>query len=302
MKIGTSLLILLLAIIALVAEAILYFLFGLGAAFSGNLAQIGGIAYFFVSMMIITIALGISAPICAIIESSIKKENLGYKILFSIQGILILFLVGAYQTLNQFDTGSEKQKRAQSTQIPTKIAPGPFGLSKGMSKAEIQKITGLDLNESSPNQYVTKVVPVPHENFEFYNLMIDPHLGLCIIEAHGKKIQTNSQGDSLRFEFNKMKTVLAEKYGPISDDVDQLKDGSFFKSPGSWMIALNKNERELMAIWENKGDQQLGNELSMVALVAAADSMYAGRLGLVYEFLNNDECKRNQEKIRSKGL
>ena len=183
-----------------------------------------------------------------------------------------------------------------------KVASGPFGLSKGMSKVEIIKITGLDLNERTANQFVTKVVPVPHESFERYTLTIDPVLGLCFIEAQGKTVKTNSHGDALRFEFNKLKTALAEKYGPVSDDVDELKDGSFFKSPASWMIAMNKGERELMSNWENKDGKQLGNDLSAVALIALADSMYAGSVGIVYEFSNKAECKKNQENIRSKGL
>lgn len=302
MKIGTSLLILLLAIIALLAEAVLYFLLGIGAAFSGNISQVGGIAYFFVSVMIMTLALGVTAPVCAFIEASSKKANVGYKILLAIQGVLVLFLVGVHQIRNQFDPGSEKQKLAQSVKSPMKIASGPFGLSKGMSKSEIQKSIRLEANEKYPNRYVTLVVPLPHESFVGYTLLIDPSLGLCSIEAQGKSIQTNSQGDSLRFEFNKLKAILREKYGPISDDVDELKQGSIFQSPGSWMLAMTKGERQLMASWESKGNTQLGNDLSAVALIALADSMYAGTIGIIYEFENAVECKKNLEKVSSKAL
>jgi hypothetical protein len=302
MKIGISLLILLVAIIALVAEAILYFFFGIGAAFSGKISNIGGIAFFFVSAMIMTLTLGVSAPVCAFVETFSKKENIGYKILLWIQGLLFLFLIGVNQIRNHFDAGSEKQNMAQSALGPMKIAPGPFGFSKGMSKSEIEKIIHLKADENHPNRYLTAVVPLPHESFTSYQLTIDPTLGLCSIAAMGEPIVTNSQGDLVKFKYNKLKSALIEKYGAISDDLDKLSQGSFFKSPESWMIALNKGERQLMAWWESNGDRQLGNDLLRVGLSAQAQSIYSGSVLLYYEFLNNDECEKNVEKLISKAL
>lgn len=233
---------------------------------------------------------------CLFRETAMRKAFL--MMLAVVSSSMLVLLSGCSKNL----PASEKLKQAENIQNPIKIASGPFGFSKGMSKDEIQKIIHLDLKQVSFDDYVTTVVPIPHNSMESYHMRIDPNLGLCSMEAHGKTIQTNPQGESLRFAFNKMKKALAEKYGPVSDEVDLVKEGSFFKSPGSWMIALNKKERELMAIWQNKADHQLGNDLSAVALIAAADTMYSGNFGLVYEFLNIDECNKNHEKAMSNGL
>ncbi|MEK6969583.1 MAG: DUF4352 domain-containing protein [Nanoarchaeota archaeon] len=71
MKFLTSIIIFFVAIIALVPEIILYFIFAMGAGLSGG--SITGIAAFFVSLFIFTAAIAILAPICAIIELIVIK-------------------------------------------------------------------------------------------------------------------------------------------------------------------------------------------------------------------------------------
>ncbi len=93
MKFGTSVLIFFIAIVALVAEFILYMIFGFGAAFSSDINALSNTAYFFVSLMIITIAAGILAPITALIEMATKVKNIGIKIYLILIGVLILILI-----------------------------------------------------------------------------------------------------------------------------------------------------------------------------------------------------------------
>lgn len=73
MKIGTAIIIFFVAIIALVAEFILYMIFGIGAAFSGSINSLAGTAFFFVTLMVMTITTGVLAPICAIIQMIVNK-------------------------------------------------------------------------------------------------------------------------------------------------------------------------------------------------------------------------------------
>ena len=75
MKFSIGIIIFFLAMIALVAEIVLYFIFGIGAAISG-VSGVVGIAGFFVWLMIMTVAAGIGAPICGLIEHLTKKENI----------------------------------------------------------------------------------------------------------------------------------------------------------------------------------------------------------------------------------
>lgn len=73
MKFGTAIIIFFVAIIALVAEFILYMIFGIGAAFSGSINTLAGTAFFFVALMVLTIAAGVLAPICSVIELVLNK-------------------------------------------------------------------------------------------------------------------------------------------------------------------------------------------------------------------------------------
>ena len=92
MKFGTSVVIFLLAIVTLVAELILYFVVGLGAAFSGDMRTLSGAAFFFVSLMILTAATGILAPICAVIELVAKKKNVGLYVMLPTLGAIVVGL------------------------------------------------------------------------------------------------------------------------------------------------------------------------------------------------------------------
>lgn len=75
MKFTSAIIIFFLAIFAIVAEFILYMIFGVGAAFSGDISGVMGIAAFFVGLMIFTIAAGIFAPLCSLIEFIIGKSS-----------------------------------------------------------------------------------------------------------------------------------------------------------------------------------------------------------------------------------
>ena len=81
MKIATAIIISLLAIVALVAEVLLYFFLGMGAALAGGANAVAGIAFFFVGLMVVTAAAAVLAPAGAVIELVAKKANLGTWIL-----------------------------------------------------------------------------------------------------------------------------------------------------------------------------------------------------------------------------
>lgn len=88
MKLGTALIILLLAVIALAAEFFLYFVFGIGAAFDGDLKQLGTTAVVFIGLMLLTATIGILSPVGALLELVSKRRNLGIWIV--VAGFLIV--------------------------------------------------------------------------------------------------------------------------------------------------------------------------------------------------------------------
>ncbi len=93
MKFGTSIMIFFLAILALVAEFVLYMIFGLGAAFSGDFGSLMGTAFFFVCLMVLTAATGVLSPICALIELAAKRKNLSLYIMLPTLGLIMVGLV-----------------------------------------------------------------------------------------------------------------------------------------------------------------------------------------------------------------
>lgn len=74
MKFATAIIIFFVAIIALVAEFFLYMIFGVSLSFSGGASTLTGLATFFVILMVLTIATGVLAPICAVIEMIVTKS------------------------------------------------------------------------------------------------------------------------------------------------------------------------------------------------------------------------------------
>ena len=82
MKIDTAVIIALLAVVALGAELILSFMFGMGARLTGSVSAVSGLAFVFVGAMIVTLAAAVLAPVGAVIELVTKKKNLGSWILF----------------------------------------------------------------------------------------------------------------------------------------------------------------------------------------------------------------------------
>ena len=131
MKLATSIIIFFLAILALVAEFVLYMIMGMGSAFSGDMSALEGTAFFFVSLMILTAVTGVLAPVSALVELVVKKENIGLYIMLSVLGFVAIGLV-------VFAT-SERMQNKQALQSSDD--------STGLSNDENGKIIGSDEGE-----------------------------------------------------------------------------------------------------------------------------------------------------------
>lgn len=90
MNIGVGLIVFFVSLIALVAEFILYFIFGFGASFSGDISALEGTAFFFVGLMVLTGATGILYPIFAVLATLTKKKSLFNKTFLLILGIIFI--------------------------------------------------------------------------------------------------------------------------------------------------------------------------------------------------------------------
>lgn len=90
MNIGIGVLIFFVSLIALVAEIILYFIFGIGVSFTGDLKTLSGIAYFFVGLMLMTGATGLLFPICAIMATLTKRKKAWTNTLIILLGLIFI--------------------------------------------------------------------------------------------------------------------------------------------------------------------------------------------------------------------
>jgi len=128
---------------------------------------------------------------------------------------------------------------------------GPFGLSAGMTKAQLNKIIKL----KPSGKHTCKVSSVPKSNsaFESYILLITPKAGLCKIMAIGKTVTTSVHGTELIQVHDILSETLTKKYGS-GTRYDFLKSGSIWHEPQEWMMGLKLKERVLATSWpESEG-------------------------------------------------
>jgi hypothetical protein len=90
MSIGIGVIVFFVSLIALVAEFILYFIFGFGASFSGNISTLEGVAFFFVGLMVLTVTIGFLYPLFAIIATVTKRKSLCTRLFILILGIIFI--------------------------------------------------------------------------------------------------------------------------------------------------------------------------------------------------------------------
>jgi len=88
-----------LAVVAFVAELVLYPAFGMGAALTLRpKAPRSGAAFLLLALMALTVSTGIFAPICAVWEARMKREGYGLRMMAGglgavVMGLIVLFLI-----------------------------------------------------------------------------------------------------------------------------------------------------------------------------------------------------------------
>lgn len=132
---------------------------------------------------------------------------------------------------------------------------GPFGIDMGMSINEITKVCKAapkhlqdDIYEITP--------PKTNDLFAKYIVRIDSDYGVYWLKAIGKDIYTNGYGDRLISTFNLLVESIRKTYGEESYKKDDLKEGSIWSDPQYFMVALEKGDRELYAMWSKLFEEQ----------------------------------------------
>lgn len=148
MKLGTSIIIFLLALVALAAEVFLYFVSGISAlAIPDGASSILSVAHIFVLLMILTAAAGILAPVSALIELALKKENIGNYI----------FAISMFLVLGLYVIGLIDSKNIKSSHDPIETDTSQTELGGPLAR-EVMEATGKEDDDAEElEEYLEKV-------------------------------------------------------------------------------------------------------------------------------------------------
>lgn len=228
------------------------------------------------------------------------------------------YLSAKYGLMIQSNTGEadlSKESEQESKEIGAKsnngeqntamLPPesGPFGFKMGLTKQNIEDMTGADVKlvREEENLYIVTKSPKSNSSFDSFGLVISPTVGLCQIRAIGKDIKNNSHGYPIRDEFNSLVKSLESIYGkPKQTDI--LISGSIWKEPQDWMTAVYKEERFLTANWKSQSEPMKDNDISDIGVEVRADSRSNGFLFLQYTFSNGKECLSEAEAAKKSSL
>lgn len=161
MKIGTSIIIFFLAIIALVAEFILYMIFGIGVAFE-DASALPATAFFFVGLMVISGAAGVLAPLSAVLGMIIKNQKLSLKVYLGLLGLILVGMVafGIFGTKSVNTAITEKSTETLKSTSPTISNPTPkVDLNKKVNVTVVNK----EFREVGYQSFI--VIPVKIYNY-----------------------------------------------------------------------------------------------------------------------------------------
>ena len=210
--------------------------------------------------------------------------------------------VGPIAGGNQIDdTAASTSQSSSSALLPP--ADGPFGLQAGLTKKNIEDMTGEVLKpvDGKVNLYMLSATPKKNPDFESFGLLISPKAGLCQIRALGKDINSDSYGFALKSKFDEISNTLKSIYGD-GKKTDFLLSGSIWKDPNDWMMGLVKGERVLMMEWKGKNEVMEKNEISEVGMDVRANNSSSGYVFLQYTFSNNSVCEAEIDSDKKSSL
>jgi len=171
--------------------------------------------------------------------------------------------------------------------LSTKVSATQFGLEPGTSLADLKKI--VNLKEEKPYIYSASSLPNGNSSFDDYRLLITPQDGLCKIVAWTPEISSNSFGEAVEAKFDDLFEALTNKYGN-SKKFDFLRSGSIWDEPEDWMMGLVKDDRTLVAYWDEEEHSTLPTELNAIMLKAIGVDPNTALISLSYEFSNFRKC------------
>ena len=113
------------------------------------------------------------------------------------------------------------------------------------------------------------MVPMPHPDFEDYQVLASKSTGVCAILATTQTITNDAYGEGVRKLFFKLQMQIASSYG-IWVTSDHLKAGALWKEDKEWVMALYQNEREYKSDWDILTHAKLKDHIQSISLFVRA--------------------------------
>ena len=159
---------------------------------------------------------------------------------------------------------------------------GVFGLRPGMTIDQVRSVELGQLRQSSSRAdlYIIQDPKKPQGVEDIY-LTVHPRNGLLKVSAYWA-VESNTHGHGVKSKFRELRSIVAKKYGK-GETIDRLHPGSYWHEPQYWMMALHKEERELLwyKIWRPQPNQW---KLEAISIDAKARDVNTGQISLHYEF------------------
>lgn len=204
----------------------------------------------------------------------------------------------------QAPTASASSPAQAQAQAPTREQSkwdGPLGLTMGLTVAQLNA-AGLKLDPSkTPGAYFSETTPAPNGAFAAYMYHIGDHAGLCKVSAISEEIEANGAGDQIKRVFADLEEALTTKYGK-PERLQFVKHDALFKEEKHWVMALKSGERFHMSYWSKDKGAQVSEPVGTITLEATSAAALTGRVRLVYEFTNIDQCVEETKKKSNASL
>lgn len=170
-----------------------------------------------------------------------------------------------------------------------------FGINIGATLEELEVVS------DDGNGLYTVTVPKPHNEFDFYTVMITPETGVCRVSGYGKTHSNDRFGTSSRRAFDNLRLLLEEIYG-THHFADFLRDGSIWDDQNEWVMSFYQNERVYQAIWDEEEQSNLKSEIKRIYMDMNALNSGDSWVYLRYEYNNHDRCTELLKNSDSDGL
>lgn len=141
----------------------------------------------------------------------------------------------------------------------------------------------------TPLMYRCDTAPNLHPDFEVVVIKYHPDLGFCFLKGIGRETEDNSFGSRTKIKHEKISDQVSSVYGQPSRQIDTLLNGSIWDEPEDYMMALLRNERYRITVWETDATRHTFNKIGVMSNALNVD---IGYVNIEYYFPTNDDCNK----------